>query len=197
MLFSLHVSSTLSRINLLQYKYRWFRPLSLLWRCFYSNMLNNNTHCTTVLHGSFGTPQETEEALKKMAGLILFTKKIWAAGLKIGSSHRSGVNDMVYVSIFTEEMTLKKSCLLSRFIQQLCFSSEEIFLHNYAGTKRGKINTSNWKWPLRLKAKQTPWGIFFFFDNSYRFSQRCWVGKRNGVNFLQQQTASFPTGYEI
>lgn len=80
-----------------------------------------------------------------MAGLILFTKGIWAAGLKIVSSHPSGVNDMVYVSIFTKEMTLKKSCLLSGFIQQLYFSSEEIFLHNYTGTKRGKINKSNWK----------------------------------------------------
>lgn len=80
-----------------------------------------------------------------MAGLILFNKEIWAAGLKIDSSHPSGVNDMVHVSIFTEEMTLKKSCLLSGFIQQLHFSSEEIFLYNYAGTKRGKINKSNLK----------------------------------------------------
>lgn len=81
-----------------------------------------------------------------MAGLILFTKEIWAAGLKIVSSHPSGVNDMLHVSIFTEEMSLKKSCLLSGFIQQLYFSSEEIFLHNYAGTEKGeKINKSNLK----------------------------------------------------
>lgn len=51
-----------------------------------------------------------------MAGLILFTKGIWAAGLKIVSSHPSGVSNMVYVSIFTKEMTLKKSCLLSALV---------------------------------------------------------------------------------
>lgn len=97
------------------------------------------------LCSSPGLKREVKEPLKKMAGVILFTKEIRAAALKIVSSYSSGMNDTVYISIFTKAMTLKKCCLLSGFIQQLYFSSEGIFPLHYAGTKRGKVNKSNWK----------------------------------------------------
>lgn len=137
-----------------------FRPLSLLWWCFYSNTLNNKITAQLTTLQVWNTAGDLRTAQDGSPDFIYQRNRSrWSENI---SSHPSGVKDMIYVPIFTKEMTLKKSVMLSGFIQQLYFPSEKIFLHNYAGTKRGKINKSNWKWPPRRRAKQTLWGIFFF-----------------------------------